>query len=189
MSISAPVKWPQYPIGYEPRQEEPSNLVNPVIPFVYLYTNVIPHLGFIENKRPDGDSVYLYRERGRNSPNLDFNFAFDDANGSIPRIQSVLVTPLLSVRLGHGIQPAGGVVLPLKALVKALVKSLVKSLLKALAGSPWPILRAASTSAEHLPNPSLTRRAPQRSDPAEMLRAPLFARYPARPGDEGYARA
>ena len=110
MSISAPVKWPQYPIGYEPRQEEPSNLVHQVIPFVDLHTNVIPHLGFIENKWPDGNSVYLYRERRRNSPNLDFNFSFDDANGSIHRIQSDLVTPILSVRLGHGSQPAGGVV-------------------------------------------------------------------------------
>ena len=58
-------------------------MVHPVIPFVYLYANIFPHLGFIENERPEGDGVYLFGERRRNPPNLNFDFAFDDANGPI----------------------------------------------------------------------------------------------------------
>ena len=56
-----------------------------MIPFVYLHANIFPYLRFIENKRPDGDSVYLLWERWRNSPNLYFDFAFDYANGSMLR--------------------------------------------------------------------------------------------------------
>ena len=95
MPITTSVEWPQYQIGYEPRQEEPPDLIYPVIPFMYLHANVIPYLWLIENERPDVDSMYVLRERGRNLPNLDFDFSLDNANGLIPRIQSDVVSPLM----------------------------------------------------------------------------------------------
>jgi hypothetical protein len=61
-------------IDNQPGDDEPADLVDPVVSLVLLYALIVPYLRFVEDKRPESGCVYVFRERTR-----DFGDSYFDS--------------------------------------------------------------------------------------------------------------
>ena len=85
MSLAPPVDGQQYQVRCKPRQQQPPNLVLPVVSFVSLHRSRVPDLGFIHDDRPERYRMHRLREGTRYPIDPKFDPSSEEAHQTLRR--------------------------------------------------------------------------------------------------------